>query len=184
MTDLAPDMPVPAPAPVSAPAGAGADALGSVPALSPDFDPLLLQNQLCFPLYACAKEIVRRYSPFLDDLDLTYTQYICMMALWEQEGLSVHELGGRLHLDSGTLTPLLKRLEASGYVSRERSTADERRVEVRLTEAGRALRERALCVPGQLACGLPLTPEEGSTLAKMLWELLERMSHQTAEGEE
>ena len=140
------------------------------------FDPLSLDNQLCFPLYACAKEIVRRYGPLLDDLDLTYTQYICMMALWEHDGISVSELGARLHLDSGTLTPLLKRLEQAGYVVRTRSAQDERRVEVRLTDEGRSLRERALCVPGQMVCKVPLSAEEGAQLAEMLRTLLARLA--------
>ena len=148
------------------------------------FDPLLLQNQLCFPLYACAKEVVRRYAPLLDDLGLTYTQYICMMVLWERDGLAVHELGERLHLDSGTLTPLLKKLEARGFVVRERSAEDERCLMVRLTDAGRELRGRAACVPGQMACGLPLSPEEGATLATLLWKLLGRMDgHAMGEDE-
>ena len=112
-----------------------------------DFNPLALENQLCFPLYAASKELTRRYKPFLDPLGLTYTQYVAMMVLWEQDGITVGELGSKLYLDSATLTPLLKRLEAHGFVRRERSHEDERAVIVTLTDEGRALRERALEVP-------------------------------------
>ena len=130
------------------------------------------------PLYACAKEVVRRYGPLLEDLGLTYTQYICLMALWEQDGLSVHELGERLCLDSGTLTPLLKRLEAAGLVTRVRSAADERRLEVHLTDEGRSLQARAASVPAKMACGLPLSAEEALQLGQLLWTLLARMGVQ------
>ena len=90
------------------------------------YDAIKLENQICFPLYACAKEIVRRYKPFLDELDLTYTQYITMMVLWEEKEMNVKELGKRLYLDSGTLTPVLKRLEQKGLVIRKRNSKDER----------------------------------------------------------
>ena len=112
-----------------------------------NMNPLALKNQLCFPLYAASKELTRRYKPYLDPLGLTYTQYVTMMALWEEDGLAVSELGKRLYLDSATLTPLLKRLEARGYVSRARSAQDERVVVVSLTEEGRALRDKAVEVP-------------------------------------
>ncbi len=144
---------------------------------------LCLDNQLCFPLYACAKEVVRRYVPLLEDLGLTYTQYICMMALWERDGVSVRELGERLFLDSGTLTPLLKKLESRGLVVRERSAEDERRLVVRLTSAGWAMRETACAVPGKMACSLPLSPEEGERLAGMLWTLLARFAEEDAPHE-
>ena len=144
---------------------------------------LRLENQLCFPLYACAKEIVRRYTPLLEDLGLTYTQYICMMALWEQDAVTVASLGARVHLDSGTLTPLLKKLEARGLVIRERSAEDERCLTVRLTPAGRALREEAARVPVQMACGLPLSPEEGAELGALLWKLLGRLDAPAEEKE-
>ena len=152
-------------------------------AASPSFDAadaLKLDSQLCFPLYACAKEVVRRYGPFLEDLGITYTQYICLMALWEADGLSVRELGQRLCLDSGTLTPLLKRLEARGLVVRRRSTEDERCVTIHLTDAGRALRDEAAKVPAQMACCLPLSPEEAAALAATLRTLLSRMTEQEA----
>ena len=108
---------------------------------------LRLNNQLCFPLYAASREIIRLYRPHLEALDLTYTQYITMMVLWEEKSVSVKQLGARLYLDSGTLTPLLKSLEAKGYVTRSRSEQDERVVLVRLTPQGEALQERALAVP-------------------------------------
>ena len=99
-----------------------------------NFDPLKLENQLCFPLYACAKEIVKAYKPYLDELDLTYTQYITMMVMWEHRELRVKDVGERLYLDSSTLTPLLKRLEEKGYISRRRSTEDERDLIVTVTD--------------------------------------------------
>ena len=98
------------------------------------YDCLKLKNQICFPLYACSKEIIRRYKPFLDEVDLTYTQYITMMALWENESMNVRELGSCLFLDSGTLTPLLKKLENKGYIMRSRSKEDERNLIVTLTD--------------------------------------------------
>ena len=113
-------------------------------------DPLRLENQLCFPLYACAREIVKAYRPYLDELGLTYTQYITMMVLWEEEKISVKELGQKLHLDSGTLTPLLKKLEGKGYLTRERSREDERVVMACITAEGRALKQEAAFVPAAM----------------------------------
>lgn len=136
------------------------------------FDPLLLGNQLCFPLYACAKEVVRRYTPLLDALGLTYTQYIAMMVLWEQHSITVKELGERLYLDSGTLTPLLKKMERQGLVSRTRSQADERSVIIALTEQGAALRERALSVPTQMASCINLGAEDAQALYALLHKVL------------
>ena len=124
------------------------------------YDALRLENQLCFPLYACAKEIVRAYKPYLDELDLTYTQYITMMVLWEHRELRVKDVGRRLYLDSGTLTPLLKRLEEKGYVTRRRSREDERDLMVTLTERGEALKERAVTVPQRLAACVELDPQK------------------------
>lgn len=131
-------------------------------------DPLALDSQLCFPLYTAARMVTARYAPFLKELDLTYTQYICMMALWEEEPLAVKEIGARLHLDSGTLTPLLKKLEAKGYLTRKRNDQDERRLEVALTKAGSALRERALAVPQQMGTCIDLTMEEAIQLRALL----------------
>ncbi|MBQ7371066.1 MAG: MarR family transcriptional regulator [Blautia sp.] len=136
------------------------------------YDSLKLENQLCFPLYACSKEIVRRYKPFLDKLDLTYTQYVTMMVLWSKNSITVKELGQCLYLDSGTLTPVLKKLESKGYVSRRRSTEDERNLIVTITELGDALKDQALEVPVQMACCVPLTPEEAGELYRLLYKVL------------
>jgi DNA-binding MarR family transcriptional regulator len=120
---------------------------------------LLLDNQLCFALYSASLAMTKVYKPLLDDLGLTYPQYLAMLVLWERDGLMVSELGDRLSLDSGTLTPLLKRLETGGLVSRVRDVADERRVRVRLTAAGRKLKGRAGKIPGCVAeatqCSIP-----------------------------
>ena len=133
---------------------------------------LKLENQLCFPLYAASREIIRHYRPHLEALDLTYTQYITMMVLWEEGELSVKQLGSRLYLDSGTLTPLLKSLQAKGYVTRKRSEADERVLMVRLTEEGLALREKALAVPVGMRSCVSLSEEEAAVLYKLLYKLL------------
>ena len=137
-----------------------------------DFDPLLLENQLCFPLYACSRMVVKKYHPFLEELDLTYTQYIAMMVVWEAGRISAKTMGERLFLDSGTLTPVLKSLEAKGFVSRCRSSEDERVLMVELTEAGRALRERAESVPSQMAGCLTLDPADAAELYRILYKLL------------
>ena len=133
---------------------------------------LKLENQLCFPLYACSKEVVRRYTPHLDKLDLTYTQYLVMMALWEYGELSVGELGERLFLDSGTLTPMLKKMEDKGYVSRVRSSVDERRVNVRLTEAGEKLKEEAREVPMAMSQCVNIDPDDAAKLVHLLRKVL------------
>ncbi len=133
---------------------------------------LKLGNQLCFPLYACSREIVKKYKPFLDDLDLTYTQYITMMVLWERRQINVKELGECLFLDSGTLTPLLKKLEQKGWVTRQRAKEDERVLIVTLTEAGEALQDMAAVVPKKMSCCVKLTPEEVHTLYQLLYKLL------------
>ena len=136
------------------------------------YDALKLENQLCFPLYASAKEVVRLYKPFLDAIGLTYTQYIAMLALWERDGLSVKELGEQLYLDSGTLTPLLKKMESQGLVRRSRNARDERSVTITLSEQGKALRERAVSIPERLGECLPLTAEEAKTLYRLLYKVL------------
>ena len=138
------------------------------------YDALKIENQLCFPLYACAKETIRLYKPFLDELDLTYTQYITMMVLWEKKTLTVKELGKVLYLDSGTLTPLLKKLETKGLLVRERSKEDERNLFITLTKEGEAMKDRALHVPGELAKCVDLEPEETLVLYKLLYKLLQR----------
>ena len=136
------------------------------------YDCLKLENQVCFPLYACAKEIVRRYHPFLEELDLTYTQYIAMMVLWERKSCSVNDLGEKLFLDSGTLTPLLKKMESKGYVRRTRSKEDERSVVISVTDKGWELRDKAVSVPGRIASCVPLEPEEGAELYRLLHKVL------------
>ena len=136
------------------------------------YDSLKLCNQLCFPLYACAKEVVRMYKPYLDEIDLTYTQYITMMVMWEKKQVSVKQLGELLFLDSGTLTPVLKKLEQKGYVSRARSKEDERVLDVTLTESGEALKEKALDVPRQMSTCVNLEPEEAVALQKILNKML------------
>jgi len=139
------------------------------------YDSLKLENQLCFPLYACSKEIVRRYKTYLDRLDLTYTQYIVMMVMWEEKELNVKELGDKLFLDSGTLTPVLKKLEAKGYVTRERSKIDERTLIVTLTDSGKELREMAVDIPVGMRGCLKLSDEEMIQLRTMLGKILSDM---------
>ena len=136
------------------------------------YNALLLDHQLCFPLYACARETIKLYKPFLDELDLTYTQYITMMVLWERNSVSVKELGEALYLDSGTLTPLLKKMETKGLLTRRRSTEDERSLLVSLTEEGLALREKALNVPAQMAQCIKLEPGEAADLYRLLDKML------------
>ena len=137
-----------------------------------NYDVLKLENQLCFPLYACAKEVVRLYKPFLDEIGLTYTQYITMMVLWDKQSQSVKELGDYLYLDSGTLTPLLKKMEAQGLVTRVRNASDERIVDVSLTEKGAQLREKAVDVPAKIGSCVPLTTQEAQTLYGLLYKVL------------
>ena len=136
------------------------------------YDCLKLKSQLCFPLYACSKEIIRKYKPFLDKFDLTYTQYITMMALWENESMNVRELGLVLFLDSGTLTPVLKKLESKGYLERKRSKEDERNLIVTVTEKGWKLREEARSIPESMSSCVNLEPEEASELYRLLYKVL------------
>ncbi len=137
-----------------------------------NYDSLKLENQLCFPLYACAKEVVRKYKPYLDEIDLTYTQYIAMMVLWEKKQMNVKELGGFLYLDSGTLTPVLKKLEAKGYIIRSRSKEDERNLEIHITDEGEALKDKAVNIPAQIGQCVKLSPEEAGQLYQLLHKLL------------
>ena len=143
--------------------------------MSNKYDKLKLENQLCFPLYAASKEIVRHYKPFLDKLDMTYTQYIAMMVLWEHKKLTVKELGEYLYLDSGTLTPLLKTMEKKGWVERNRSKEDERVLNVKITKQGEALREQALSVPEQMAGCVHLKQEEIAQLYQLLYKILDNL---------
>ncbi|SFN28726.1 MarR family winged helix-turn-helix transcriptional regulator [Variovorax sp. OV329] len=136
---------------------------------------LLLDNQLCFAIYSASLAMTRLYKPLLEQLELTYPQYLVMLALWEQDGLMVSELGQRLSLDSGTLTPLLKRLEASGYVSRIRDVKDERRVHISLTAAGRRLKARAAKVPACLLDASQCSLDELVSLTRQVQQLRERI---------
>ena len=136
---------------------------------------LKLEGQLCFPLYVASKEIIRKYKPYLEDLDLTYTQYIAMMVLWEKGQVNVKELGASLFLDSGTLTPLLKKLEGKGYITRNRSKLDERNLDVVITEEGEALKEKASKIPYAIAKQVHLSPEEAGQLYRLLYKFLASM---------
>ncbi len=139
------------------------------------YDVLKLKNQLCFPLYACSKEIVKRYKPYLDELNLTYTQYITMMVLWEHEELNVKELGEYIYLDSGTLTPVLKKLEQKGYIERRRASEDERILNVRLTKRGEELKDRAVEVPAKLGSCLKLDGKEARLLYDLLYKMIDSL---------
>ena len=140
-----------------------------------NYDALKIENQLCFPLYACAKEIVKKYKPFLDEIDLTYTQYITMMILWDKKQINVKNLGECLYLDSGTLTPLLKKLEAKGYITRKRSENDERNLLVSITDKGEALKEQAVDIPYSVGSCFELSKEDSITLYKLLYKILKSL---------
>lgn len=139
------------------------------------YDSICLDNQLCFPLYACAKEVVRKYREPLEALGLTYTQYIVMMVLWEHGDMSEGELGKKVHLDSGTLAPLLKRLEKQGYIKRIRPETNERKLILELTPEGKELREEALKVPDQMDGCIPLSYDELIELKTLLKKALSNM---------
>ena len=141
---------------------------------SKNYDQLKLDNQLCFPLYACARQITGAYTPYLKKLGITYTQYIVFMVLWEQDGIPVGTLGKRLHLDNGTLTPLLKKMESAGYVTRTRSREDERVVIVSLTDKGWAMRDQAADIPTQVGSCIQLDPDEAQTLYSLLYRIMEQ----------
>ena len=136
------------------------------------FDNLKLENQLCFPLYVCSKEIIKKYKPFLDEIDLTYTQYITMMVLWDKKELNVKELGECLYLDSGTLTPVLKKLESKGYIKRARSTNDERNLVVSITDSGINLKNKASNIPDKISKCINLDPNDAIILYKLLNKIL------------
>lgn len=139
------------------------------------YESLKLKNQLCFPLYAVSKEIVKLYKPSLDELDLTYTQYITLMVLWEHKQMNVKELGRFLYLDSGTLTPVLKKLEQKGWIERARAKEDERVLIVTLTPQGEALREKAVKIPETIGACVDLEPEEATLLYQILYKILGRL---------
>ncbi len=149
---------------------------------TPDpYDILKLDNQLCFSLYVCSKEIIRMYKPLLDPYGLTYTGYIVMMALWESDEVTVKDLGKKLFLDSGTLTPLLKKLEALGYIDRSRSSLDERNVYIRLTQMGKDFREEALHIPEKLVCALNMDVASAEQLLKGLHYMMAHLSREEDE---
>ena len=139
-----------------------------------------LANQLCFPLYAASRSVVNLYTPWLKPLGLTYTQYIVFLVLWEQDGITVGEICDRLMLDNGTVSPLLKKMQQAGYVERKRSAEDDRVVLITLTEAGRALQEKAKEVPAKVASCIDLPPEKGQQLYALLYELLDNQKKKGA----
>ncbi|KAF0849378.1 MarR family winged helix-turn-helix transcriptional regulator [Nocardia caishijiensis] len=139
-------------------------------------DGLTLDEQLCFPLYAASRAMTAAYRPKLEQLGLTYPQYLVMLALWERDGRSVGELGTALELDSGTLSPLLKRLEATGFVQRRRAADDERRVDIMLTEHGRAVRAAACAIPTEMAQAAGLTGDEAVALRTLLRKLTDSLT--------
>ncbi len=142
--------------------------------MAQEYEQLLLKNQLCFPLYACSRKIVGSYTPYLKPLGLTYTQYVVLMVLWEQESVNVGQLGQILKLDAGTLTPLLKRLERSGYVTRERSREDERITIISITPTGEALKEKCKDIPLRMAAnGSPLSKKDAKELYRLLYLFLD-----------
>lgn len=135
-------------------------------------NPLLLERQLCFPLYACSRAMIKAYRPFLMKLGLTYTQYLVMLVLWSEKRIQVKDLGSQLYLDSGTLTPLLKKMEANRLLVRERSAEDERVLFVRLTEQGEKLRKQAVDIPLQMRRCLSVSQTETKTLYELLYSIL------------
>lgn len=137
-----------------------------------NYDCLKLENQLCFPLYAASKEVIRKYKPFLDEISLTYTQYITMLVLWDSNNINVKELGEKLFLDSGTLTPLLKNLEQKGYIKRNRSNEDERNLIVSLTNDGIKLKDKAKDIPSKIGKCINLNENEAFELYKILYKIL------------
>ena len=142
--------------------------------MAQEYEQLLLKNQLCFPLYACGRKIVSAYTPYLKPLGLTYTQYVVFMVLWEKESVTVGQLGSILHLDAGTLTPLLKHLEKDGYITRARSKEDERITLISITKKGNDLKEKCKDIPLNLAKeGSPLTEKEAKELYRLLYKFLE-----------
>ncbi len=141
--------------------------------MSIDLDELLkLDNQLCFPLYVASKEIIKRYKPVLDELDITYTQYLVLLVLWENDNILVKDLGARLYLDSGTLTPLLKKLEKKGYIYRTKGKIDEREVNISLTPLGQSIKQKAYIVPQTIGTCVKLDKEEAVILYNLLYKIL------------
>ena len=134
---------------------------------------LKLNNQLCFPLYSAARKITSAYTPYLSPLNLTYTQYIVFMVLWEKDNITVNEISERLLLDTGTISPVLKKMEQNSYLTRNRNKEDERQVIISLTDKGKKMKEKCKSIPLQLANNQTLTPEEGKQLYELLYKFLE-----------
>ncbi|WP_188051051.1 MarR family winged helix-turn-helix transcriptional regulator [Flavobacterium sp. GP15] len=135
---------------------------------------LNISEQVCFPVYLFAKEIINQYRPFLEELELTYPQYLVMLVLWEQETQTVNQLGEKLKLDSGTLTPLLKRMEHKAFITRIRSTVDQRIVNITLTKKGKLLKEKATCIPEKLMQSMNVTVEELAVLKNIITKILDK----------
>lgn len=142
-------------------------------------DALRLKNQVCFPVYALSREIINNYRPFLDELDLTYPQYLVLLVLWEEEPQTVNQIGHKLQLDSGTLTPLLKRLQTKGIISRHRKSCDERVVEISLTDAGHSLKKKAELIPQQVMTTMDVTAEELAELKAVVVKILARRQNRS-----
>ena len=143
-----------------------------------NYESLKIENQICFPLYATSKEIIRQYQPFLSELDLTYTQYITMLVLWEYGDTNMKELGKHLFLNSGTLTPLVKKLEDKGYLRRKRKRKDERNLIIALTPQGLGLKEKAVVIPQEMGRCVKLSPEEAGQLYKILYKVLAQLEEE------
>lgn len=143
--------------------------------MNENFNPLALDNQLCFALYVCSKEVIRKYQPLLEPLNLTYTMYITLMCLWEKDEVTVKDLGKRLFLDSGTLTPLLKKMEKQNLISRTRSKTDERTVFIKLTEEGRLMKEKCGEIPYKMACCSLVDMDKAKSLLECLHQMMGRM---------
>ena len=148
--------------------------------ITEDFNPLALDNQICFALYVCSKEIIRKYNPILEPLGLTYTAYITLLCLWEKDNVPVKELGNRLFLDSGTLTPLLKKMETQGLVTRTRSNKDERTVYIKLTPQGKAMKDKCTGIPQQMMCQNILDMKQAAPLLKTLHQIMDNMCEEEA----
>ncbi|MBH1939519.1 MarR family transcriptional regulator [Mobilitalea sibirica] len=141
-----------------------------------EYDILKLDNQLCFSLYVCSKEIIRKYKPLLDPYGLTYTGYIILLALWEKDDITVKDLGRKLYLDSGTLTPMLKKLEALDFIKRTRGSKDERTVYIKLTKKGYEFKEEAKHIPEKMVCSLELDPKHGKEMLVSLHKMMDTFS--------
>lgn len=142
---------------------------------------LKLDNQICFPLYVASKEVVKRYKPYLDKLDITYTQYIVLLCLWEKDHVLVKDLGSRLYLDSGTLTPLLNKLENKGYINKIRGEKDGRETYICLTDLGHSLKNEAYCIPTKMSKCLNIDEKEIYTLYQLLHKILEGFKDESRE---